>query len=85
LELDDLRPADGAFYVYANVLRFTGDSVDFARRLLVEAGVAVASGVDFDPACGANYFRLSFTGTHSDMANGSDRIAAFLCHLSAEG
>ncbi|WFU82484.1 aminotransferase class I/II-fold pyridoxal phosphate-dependent enzyme [Bradyrhizobium sp. CIAT3101] len=83
--LGDLHPVDGAFYVYANVHRFTNDSVDFARRLLVEAGVAVAPGIDFDPARGANYVRLSFAGTHSDMAEGADRIADFLSRTGAMG
>jgi aspartate/methionine/tyrosine aminotransferase len=81
--LEHLHPVDGAFYVYADVRRFTNDSVDFARRLLVEAGVAVAPGIDFDPERGTHYVRLSFAGTHADMAEGTDRIAAFLRQFRA--
>ncbi len=76
--LEDLHPADGAFYAYADVRRFTNDSMDFARRLLVEAGVSVAPGVDFDTARGAGYVRFSFAGTHEDMVEGMDRIAGWL-------
>ncbi|MBR0828620.1 pyridoxal phosphate-dependent aminotransferase [Bradyrhizobium manausense] len=76
--LDDLHPSDGAFYVYANVRRFTNDSVDFARRLLVEAGVSVAPGIDFDTSRGANHIRFSFAGKPTDMAEGVERIAEWL-------
>jgi aspartate/methionine/tyrosine aminotransferase len=76
--LDDLHPADGAFYVYANVSRFTNDSMDFARGLLVEAGVAVTPGIDFDITRGAGYIRFSFAGTTEDMTEAMDRIASWL-------
>ncbi|MGY8666014.1 pyridoxal phosphate-dependent aminotransferase [Bradyrhizobium sp. UFLA05-109] len=76
--LDDLHPSDGAFYVYANVQRFTNDSMDFAHRLLIEAGVSVAPGMDFDAARGANYIRFSFAGTQTDMVEGLERISAWL-------
>ena len=37
----NLAPADGAFYLYADVRDLTGDSEDFVRRMLHETGVAV--------------------------------------------
>ena len=49
LGLGEFPPPDGAFYVYADVGRFTNDSLDFAARMLKEAGVAATPGVDFDP------------------------------------
>jgi len=76
--LDDLHPTDGAFYIYANVRRFANDSMDFARRLLVEAGIAVTPGIDFDTARGAGYVRFSYAGTHQDMTEAVDRIARWL-------
>ncbi len=42
LGFDEILPADGAFYVYASVRRFSNDSHDFARAMLAEAGVAGA-------------------------------------------
>ena len=54
LGIDRLAPADGAFYVYADVSHLTDDSSSFVGRLLDEAGVAVAPGVDFDPVDGTS-------------------------------
>jgi len=47
-----IAPPDGAFYVYADVSDITNDSLALAGRILREAGVAVAPGVDFDPVRG---------------------------------
>lgn len=74
---DNLAPADGAFYVYANVARLTNDSLDFCRSMLAEAGVAAAPGVDFDPARGHAFVRFSFAGTTADMTTAMDRLAAW--------
>ncbi|ODN69730.1 pyridoxal phosphate-dependent aminotransferase [Methylobrevis pamukkalensis] len=76
--IDDLLPVDGAFYVYANVRRFTNDSIEFARRMLHEAGVAATPGLDFDTTRGAGYLRFSFAGKGEDMAEAMDRIAAWM-------
>ncbi|SON55424.1 Aspartate aminotransferase [Hartmannibacter diazotrophicus] len=76
--LDDLLPVDGAFYVYANVRRFTNDSMDFAQRMLNEAGVAATPGIDFDTARGEAYLRFSFAGTTADMAEAVERIGRWL-------
>jgi len=40
---------DGAFYLYADVSQFTGDSFGFAKTMLEQALVAVTPGIDFDP------------------------------------
>ena len=56
--LDLFLPADGAFYLYADVSRFSTDSFAFATRMLEEAGVAATPGVDFDPRRGRNYSAL---------------------------
>src|SRR5947209_11064019 len=34
--LDSFLPADGAFYLYADVSRFTSDSFDFAKQMRSE-------------------------------------------------
>ena len=71
---DKLAPADGAFYIYADVRRLTNDSLDFCRRMLAETGVAAAPGVDFDPARGHAFVRFSFAGATADMAAAMDRL-----------
>ncbi len=76
--LDELLPVDGAFYVYADVRRFTNDSIDFARRMLAEAGVAVTPGPDFDREHGNRYIRFSFAGTSDDINEGIERLAKWL-------
>ncbi len=43
----DMHPVDGAFYVYADIARFTNDSMAFSKRLLAEAGVAATPGARF--------------------------------------
>ncbi|SDN51751.1 pyridoxal phosphate-dependent aminotransferase [Ensifer sp. YR511] len=76
--LGKLHPADGAFYIYADVDHLTNDSMGFARRLLDEAGVAVAPGVDFDSRRGGTHIRLSFAGKNEDVAEGIGRIGSWL-------
>lgn len=76
--LDDLAPADGAFYIYANVARHTNDSVDFCRRLLAETGIACTPGIDFDPTRGRAFVRFSFAGASDDMAEACRRLKAWL-------
>jgi aspartate/methionine/tyrosine aminotransferase len=76
--IDRLAPADGAFYVYADVSHLTADSMDLTYRLLAETGVAVAPGVDFDPAGGNQYVRLSFAGAGEDVEEALRRLAAWL-------
>ena len=78
MELPDFAPADGAFYIYADVSRFTGDSMDFCRRMLREAGVATTPGVDFDARRGAKTLRISYAGAEADVAEGAARIEAWL-------
>jgi len=56
----------------------TGDSVAFAATILREAGVAVTPGVDFDPHRGRQTLRFSYAGATADLAEGLDRLAAFM-------
>lgn len=64
---DRLAPADGAFYLYADVAHMTNDSLAFCRRMLAETGVAATPGVDFDDAEGDRFVRFSFAGGTEDM------------------
>lgn len=74
----DFAPPDGAFYIYADVSRFTGDSMAFCKRMLEEAGVATTPGVDFDRSRGARTLRFSYAGPESEIALGVERLAAWL-------
>ncbi|MFG1374508.1 aminotransferase class I/II-fold pyridoxal phosphate-dependent enzyme [Xanthobacter oligotrophicus] len=71
-------PADGAFYLYADVSDFTDDSAAFARRMLDAAHVATTPGVDFDPFHGHQFLRISYAGAAPDMTEAVARIGDFL-------
>jgi aspartate/methionine/tyrosine aminotransferase len=76
--LDSFLPADGAFYLYADVSRFSNDSFAFAKRMLEEAGVAATPGVDFDPQHGQNFLRLCYAGARDEMQEAVQRIGGWL-------
>ncbi len=80
--LDDLgwarvAPADGAFYVYADVSGDGLDSVAWCERLLAEAGVALTPGTDFDGVHGGDWVRLSFAAAPETVAEAVERIVAW--------
>jgi len=74
---DRLTPAQGAFYLYADVSHLTNDSRDFCKRMLQEAGVATTPGVDFDRARGAGTLRISFAGSTAEMEEAVRRLKAW--------
>ena len=76
--LDQFLPVDGAFYLYANIARFSNDSLDFAKRLLNEAGVAATPGIDFDPIDGRHFLRFCYAGSAAEMREAVERIGNWL-------
>ena len=80
--IDDLgwtgvAPADGAFYVYADVAGQLGphpDSESWCQALLSEHGVALTPGTDFDQRDGGTTVRIS-------LAAGPEAIAAALIRI----
>lgn len=75
---DSFAPADGAFYLYADVRKLTNDSAEFCHRMLHEAGVAATPGLDFDPERGRQSIRLSFAGSMADMEEAVERLKRWL-------
>ena len=71
-------PADGAFYLYADVSAFGIDSRELSARLLAEAGVAVAPGLDFDRRRGGGHIRISFAGSQEDMREALSRLGRWV-------
>ncbi|GJD91722.1 Aspartate aminotransferase [Methylobacterium hispanicum] len=78
LGLGRTHPADGAFYLYADVSDLTDDAAEFCRRMLAEAGVAATPGLDFDPAEGAHHVRFSFAGSEDDCREAVRRLRGWL-------
>jgi len=70
-----LSPAEGAFYIYADVSDRTNDSQEFCRRMLNEAGIAASPGVDFDRTRGNRFVRFSYCGPEADMAEAVRRLS----------
>jgi aspartate/methionine/tyrosine aminotransferase len=77
LGLGRFLPVDGAFYIYSDVSDLTNDSVDFCRRALNEAGVAMTPGLDFDTSNGQRFVRMSFAGSEADMSEAVRRLRAW--------
>jgi aspartate/methionine/tyrosine aminotransferase len=76
--IDRLAPADGAFYVYADVSHLTDDTMTWCRTLLADTGIAVAPGRDFDTEQGHRFIRLSFAGATEDVAEALRRLGSYL-------
>ena len=81
--IKDLAPAEGAFYIFANVSHLTNDSSEFCRRLLAEAAVAITPGIDFDPGRGAAYVRISFAGSTGDVKETIRRLRDWLARAAS--
>src|ERR1700742_120118 len=76
--LSKFLPADGAFYLYADVSKFTSDSFAFAGEMLEKTHVAATPGLDFDPIHGRNFIRLSYARSADEMREAVARITAWL-------
>jgi aspartate/methionine/tyrosine aminotransferase len=76
--IDKILPVDGAFYLYADVSRFSNDSFEFAKRMLAETHVAVTPGIDFDPIEGRRFVRLCYAGASAEMQEALERIGMWL-------
>jgi aspartate/methionine/tyrosine aminotransferase len=78
LGLSRLAPADGAFYIYADVSHLTSDSMQLCRRLLDDTGLAIAPGIDFDTVAGHRHVRMSFAGATEDVEEALRRLAGWV-------
>ena len=75
---DRIAPADGAFYLYADVSALTNDSEEFCARMLAETGVATTPGIDFDQGRGRAYLRISYAGATADMIGAIERLERWM-------
>jgi aspartate/methionine/tyrosine aminotransferase len=72
-----LSPAEGAFYLYADVTDRTNDSRAFCARMLQQASIAAAPGVDFDRARGNRFVRFSYCAAEADIAEAVERLSVW--------
>ncbi len=79
-ELSDLfllyKP-QGAFYLWADISRYSKDSVRFCEEVLQKAKVALTPGIDFGQKY-RNFVRISFTSDTKSLKEGAQRLRAFL-------
>ncbi len=74
---------EGAFYLYADVSRFTGDSFAFAEQMLEKAGVAITPGLDFGEVLPEKYVRFAYARPLPVLQEAVTRIRRFLGVKSA--
>mgnify|MGYP003340376493 CR=1 FL=1 len=72
-----IAPADGAFYVYADVSHLTDDSMLLCDRWLSELGVATTPGLDFDLARGRRFVRFSYAGRREHLEEACRLLAGW--------
>jgi aspartate/methionine/tyrosine aminotransferase len=77
---DRLSPAEGAFYLYADISNWAEDSVAFCRRMLNETAIAATPGVDFDHARGSSFVRFSYCAPEADLREAAQRLACWASH-----
>ena len=71
-------PPDGAFYIYVDISKFSKDSLNFCKKVLNEAGVAITPGLDFDQNRGSSTIRLSYARSTEDIIEGTKRLKKFM-------
>jgi aspartate/methionine/tyrosine aminotransferase len=75
---DKLAPADGAFYIYADVSSLTVDSEKFCREILKDTGVALTPGLDFDSTRGNRFVRISYAESPDVIEGAMDALAHWM-------
>ncbi len=69
---------EGAFYLYADISRFSDDSFAFTNALLEEAGVAITPGIDFGEHRANRHVRFAYTTSLQQLQAGVERISHFI-------
>jgi len=69
---------DGAFYIYADVSRFSQDSFEFVRSLLRATGVCLVPGKDFGFASPERYVRVSYATSLERLEEAVERMRWYL-------
>ena len=73
----DAKP-QGAFYIWANISRYSNDCLKFAQTLLDEIHIAVTPGVDFGSNGTNRYIRFSYTRELDHLKEGIERLKTYL-------
>ena len=77
----EIEIPEGAFYAFPSVKKFGIAPSDLARRLILEAGVAITPGEAFGSQ---EHIRISYCCSMADLEEGLDRLESFLSGLETE-
>lgn len=69
---------DGAFYVYADIAAFSGDSDRFVAEVLQATGVCLVPGKDFGVHAPERYVRISYATSLAQLEEAVARLQAYL-------
>lgn len=72
---------EGAFYIYAGIERWGIDSMDFTRKALEEAGVAITPGLDFGSFGAETHVRFTYATGLDDIETGCGHLEKWLATL----
>lgn len=73
----DVKLPQGAFYIFPSIQKYGMLSMEFATKVLHEAGVAIVPGSTFSPT-GEGYVRLSYAYNMEDLVRAMDRLEAWV-------
>ena len=73
----DAKP-EGAFYLWANIEKYSDNSYEFAKELLEKIHVAVTPGIDFGENNTDKYIRFAYTKSIDHMSEGVKRLKEYL-------
>lgn len=73
----DAKP-EGAFYIWANISKYSDDSFAFAKELLENIHVATTPGIDFGSNGTSHYLRFAYTRNIEHMREGVQRLKHYL-------
>ncbi len=73
-----ISSADGAFYIYADISKYSQNSLEFSKLLLNKARIAITPGLDFDPKRGHSTLRFSYAQSTSNIKVGLKRLKKFM-------
>jgi len=76
------RNIQGAFYVYADISKFSDDCEKFCRDMLEDHGVALTPGTDFGDFQSRSHVRIAFTTDMESLELGMERLQIALQKLS---
>jgi aspartate/methionine/tyrosine aminotransferase len=73
----DIKP-EGAFYIWANIEKYSDNALYFSKELLEKIHVAVTPGIDFGSNRTDRYIRFAYTRDIKELQEGIRRLKSYL-------